>query len=103
MAGTQVFTEPIGAALLGTGDRPLRHRMRKDSRTIPGVIMAEIWMRLRAELSSGVDPRGGGEMMRVLRGGSFAVSPVVSRGTFRNWDYPIRRQIFAGFRCARDA
>ena len=25
------------------------------------------------------------------------------RGTFRNWDYPIRRQIFAGFRCARDA
>ncbi len=25
------------------------------------------------------------------------------RGTFRNWDYPIRRQIFSGFRCARDA
>jgi iron(II)-dependent oxidoreductase len=25
------------------------------------------------------------------------------RTTFRNWDYPIRRQIFAGFRCARDA
>ena len=24
------------------------------------------------------------------------------RTTFRNWDYPIRRQIFAGFRCARD-
>ena len=24
------------------------------------------------------------------------------RATFRNWDYPIRRQIFAGFRCARD-
>ena len=23
--------------------------------------------------------------------------------TFRNWDYPIRRQIFAGFRCARAA
>ena len=23
------------------------------------------------------------------------------RTTFRNWDYPIRRQIFAGFRCAR--
>jgi gamma-glutamyl hercynylcysteine S-oxide synthase len=21
---------------------------------------------------------------------------------FRNWDYPIRRQIFAGFRTARD-
>ena len=24
------------------------------------------------------------------------------RSTFRNWDYPIRRQIFSGFRCARD-
>jgi iron(II)-dependent oxidoreductase len=27
----------------------------------------------------------------------------VARPTFRNWDYPIRRQLFAGFRCARDA
>src|SRR5690349_5193538 len=40
---------------------------------------------------------------KVLRGGSFAVSPVACRGTFRNWDYPVRRQIFAGFRTARDA
>jgi iron(II)-dependent oxidoreductase len=40
---------------------------------------------------------------RVLRGGSFAVDPVACRGTFRNWDHPIRRQIFAGFRTARDA
>jgi iron(II)-dependent oxidoreductase len=39
---------------------------------------------------------------KVLRGGAFAVNPVVCRGTFRNWDYPIRRQIFAGFRTARD-
>jgi iron(II)-dependent oxidoreductase len=39
----------------------------------------------------------------MLRGGSFAVSSVVSRSTFRNWDYPIRRQIFAGFRTARSA
>jgi iron(II)-dependent oxidoreductase len=39
---------------------------------------------------------------KVLRGGSWATSPVVARATFRNWDYPIRRQIFAGFRCARD-
>ncbi|WP_442814418.1 ergothioneine biosynthesis protein EgtB [Streptomyces sp. NBC_01198] len=39
---------------------------------------------------------------KVLRGGAFGVSPVVARGTFRNWDYPIRRQIFAGFRTARD-
>ncbi len=39
---------------------------------------------------------------KVLRGGAFGVSPVLARGTFRNWDYPVRRQIFAGFRTARD-
>ncbi|MEO9221381.1 MAG: ergothioneine biosynthesis protein EgtB [Mycobacteriaceae bacterium] len=39
---------------------------------------------------------------RILRGGSFGTDEVVARGTFRNWDHPIRRQIFAGFRCARD-
>ena len=39
---------------------------------------------------------------RVLRGGSFGTDPAAVRGTFRNWDVPIRRQIFAGFRCARD-
>ncbi|MFF4651653.1 ergothioneine biosynthesis protein EgtB [Streptomyces sp. NPDC001380] len=40
---------------------------------------------------------------RVLRGGSFGVAPVACRGTFRNWDHPVRRQIFSGFRTARDA
>jgi iron(II)-dependent oxidoreductase len=40
---------------------------------------------------------------RVLRGGSFGTDPAAVRSTFRNWDHPIRRQIFAGFRCARDA
>jgi iron(II)-dependent oxidoreductase len=44
-----------------------------------------------------------GPEYKVLRGGSFAVSPVACRGTFRNWDYPVRRQIFAGFRTARSA
>ncbi|GAA5043249.1 ergothioneine biosynthesis protein EgtB [Nocardia callitridis] len=39
---------------------------------------------------------------RVLRGGSFGTDQVACRGTFRNWDHPIRRQIFAGFRLARD-
>jgi iron(II)-dependent oxidoreductase len=38
---------------------------------------------------------------KVLRGGSFGVDQVACRGTFRNWDYPIRRQIFSGFRTAR--
>ncbi len=40
---------------------------------------------------------------KVLRGGSWATDPSAVRGSFRNWDHPIRRQIFAGFRCARDA
>jgi iron(II)-dependent oxidoreductase len=39
---------------------------------------------------------------QVLRGGSWATDAVACRTTFRNWDYPIRRQIFAGFRTARD-
>jgi iron(II)-dependent oxidoreductase len=38
----------------------------------------------------------------VLRGGSWATSPRVASATFRNWDYPQRRQIFAGVRLARD-
>ena len=44
-----------------------------------------------------------GPEYKVLRGGSWATHPAAMRTTFRNWDYPIRRQIFAGFRCARDA
>ena len=44
-----------------------------------------------------------GSTYKMLRGGSFAVDPVACRATFRNWDYPVRRQIFAGFRTARDA
>jgi iron(II)-dependent oxidoreductase len=40
---------------------------------------------------------------KVLRGGSWATAADVARTTFRNWDYPIRRQTFSGFRCARDA
>jgi gamma-glutamyl hercynylcysteine S-oxide synthase len=43
-----------------------------------------------------------GQEYKVLRGGSFGTDAAACRGTFRNWDYPQRRQIFAGFRCARD-
>ena len=43
-----------------------------------------------------------GDAYRVLRGGSWATAALVARTTFRNWDYPYRRQLFAGFRCARD-
>ena len=43
-----------------------------------------------------------GDEYRVLRGGSWATDPLVARPTFRNWDLPQRRQIFAGIRCASD-
>jgi iron(II)-dependent oxidoreductase len=43
-----------------------------------------------------------GEDYRVLRGGSWATHPRVATLTFRNWDLPLRRQIFAGVRLARD-
>ena len=43
-----------------------------------------------------------GEDYLVLRGGSWATHPRVASPTFRNWDYPLRRQIFAGVRLARD-
>ncbi len=43
-----------------------------------------------------------GDQYRVLRGGSWATARQVLRPSFRNWDYPVRRQIFSGFRCASD-
>ena len=44
-----------------------------------------------------------GPKYKILRGGSWATHHSLARTTFRNWDFPIRRQIFCGFRCARDA
>jgi iron(II)-dependent oxidoreductase len=44
-----------------------------------------------------------GDEHKVLRGGAWATRRDVVRNTFRNWDLPIRRQIFAGFRCAAEA
>ena len=44
-----------------------------------------------------------GEEYRMLRGGAWITDPVVARTSFRNWDYPQRRQIFSGVRCAADA
>jgi iron(II)-dependent oxidoreductase len=43
-----------------------------------------------------------GDGYKVLRGGSWAADHLAVRGTFRNWDLPIRRQIFCGLRTARD-
>ncbi|BBX05555.1 ergothioneine biosynthesis protein EgtB [Mycolicibacterium aichiense] len=39
---------------------------------------------------------------KVLRGGSWAVGADTLRPSFRNWDHPIRRQIFSGVRLAWD-
>jgi iron(II)-dependent oxidoreductase len=46
-------------------------------------------------------PFFGGEY-RVLRGGSWAVGGASIRPSFRNWDLPVRRQIFCGLRLAWD-
>ena len=44
-----------------------------------------------------------GDSYRVLRGSSWATHPRVASRTFRNWDLPQRRQIFAGVRLAKEA
>jgi iron(II)-dependent oxidoreductase len=43
-----------------------------------------------------------GDTYKVLRGGAWTTRRSVIRNSFRNWDLPERRQIFAGLRCARD-
>jgi iron(II)-dependent oxidoreductase len=48
------------------------------------------------------EPFFGGDY-KVLRGGSWAVAASAIRPSFRNWDHPIRRQIFTGVRLAWDA
>jgi predicted NAD-dependent protein-ADP-ribosyltransferase YbiA (DUF1768 family) len=50
--------EHARAALSRTGERPLLHKTRRDSRTIPGVVMADIWMRIRRTVAQG---ENGGE------------------------------------------
>ena len=44
-----------------------------------------------------------GDDVRVLRGGSWATDALVARASFRRWEGPERRELFAGFRCAQDA
>ena len=43
-----------------------------------------------------------GDDHRVLRGGSWATGLAAVRPSFRNWDLPVRRQVFAGLRLAHD-
>jgi predicted NAD-dependent protein-ADP-ribosyltransferase YbiA (DUF1768 family) len=60
-ACTAKFTQNGDAreALMATGHRPLQHRMRRDSRSIPGVIMADIWMRIRGKLRNDFEEETG--------------------------------------------
>lgn len=41
-----------------------------------------------------------GTEYRVLRGASWTSGPWMARNTYRNWDFPVRRQLFAGLRLA---
>lgn len=75
-------------------------------------MMGDVW----EWTSSGFEPWSGFETMlyadysapffggdfKVLRGGSWAVGGASVRPSFRNWDLPIRRQIFSGLRLAWD-
>ena len=49
-----IQNEEARAALVATGRRPLTHVMRRDSTTIPGAIMSEIWTRIRKRLAAEV-------------------------------------------------
>ena len=106
---------PHHANLSGTALRPAPAGSFPDGASPLGVrqLMGDVW----EWVSSDFGPYPGftafpyreysevffGSDYKVLRGGSWAADPAACRATFRNWDYPIRRQIFAGFRTARDA
>ncbi|MBG0807951.1 hypothetical protein IY145_00705 [Methylosinus sp. H3A] len=51
--------EAARLALLATGDRLLTHKVRRDSRTIPGAIMADMWMSIRVKLRKHRPARAG--------------------------------------------
>lgn len=103
------------ANLGGTALRPAPVGSYPDGASPLGVrqLMGDVW----EWTSSGFHPYPGfrafpyreysevffGGDYKVLRGGSWATDAAACRGTFRNWDHPVRRQIFTGFRTARDA
>ncbi|MFI5910715.1 ergothioneine biosynthesis protein EgtB [Dactylosporangium sp. NPDC051541] len=96
LAPAPVGAYPAGASPLGVhqliGD--VWEWVDSDLRPYPG--FAAFPYREYSEVFFGPD-------YKILRGGSFGTDAAACRGTFRNWDYPIRRQIFSGFRTARDA
>ncbi|AKU16481.1 ergothioneine biosynthesis protein EgtB [Luteipulveratus mongoliensis] len=63
----------------------------------------EAWPQFRPMLYADYSQPFFGGDFRVLRGGSWAVGGASIRPSFRNWDLPVRRQIFSGVRLAWDA
>lgn len=105
---------PALANLGGTALRPAPVGAYEAGASAYGVeqLMGDVW----EWTSSGFEPWPGfapmlyaaysapffGGDYRVLRGGSWAVGGQGIRPSFRNWDLPIRRQIFTGLRLAWD-
>jgi gamma-glutamyl hercynylcysteine S-oxide synthase len=101
LGGSRFGPEPVGTRPAAAGPSGAQHMLgdvwewtSSDFLPYPGFVSFPY--REYSEVFFGAD-------YKVLRGGSWASDPTVARVTFRNWDYPIRRQIFAGFRCVRDA
>ena len=80
----------------GAVRRPAAHRRRVgvDLERFPAVSRL-LRLAVPGVLGGVLRQRVQGAARRVLRG-----QPGGLPGTFRNWDYPVRRQIFAGFRTA---
>ena len=78
--------------------RPRAERMPADHRRRLGVDGHGVRGATRASAPSPTasTPRSSSaRRYRVLRGGSWATQPIAARASFRNWDLPERRQIFA--------
>jgi len=105
---------PELANLGGEALRPAPVGAYEDGASAYGVeqMIGDVW----EWTSSGFEPWSGFETMlyadysapffggdyKVLRGGSWAVGGASIRPSFRNWDLPVRRQIFSGLRLAWD-
>jgi gamma-glutamyl hercynylcysteine S-oxide synthase len=97
-----VSTEAAPSAIALTGERPSQAGMRDVGRVWEWTASHfEGYPGFRAYPYREYSEVFFGDGYRVLRGGSWASSPRLATVTFRNWDLPERRQIFAGVRLAR--
>lgn len=100
LGGTALRPAPVGAYPAGASAYGVEQ------------LVGDVW----EWTSSGFDPWPGfspmlyvdysapflGGDVKVLRGGSWATGAAAVRPSFRNWDLPVRRQIFSGVRLAWD-